>query len=103
MSNDYHFRKVDRVARNRQIAEYIVAHPNCLGIAIENLDRWEAWGRTHPGPIQQWRKIIESAQQCSEGFQFLINFLQTANPDTETLLSCSPLVGLDSPLTPTQS
>jgi len=95
MITDPHFRIKDRVARNRHLAEYIAAHPDCLEIALSNLDRWQAWGRTHPAPIHEWRTLIHAAQQSPEGLEHLIHFLNTADPDVEPLLSCSPLVGLE--------
>ncbi len=95
---DPHFRREDPVLFQERLARTIAKDPRCLQIALENLDRWESWGRTHTGPIKQWRAIINHACASPEGLDRLLDFLRTAHPDSEPLLSCSPLVGF--PLQP---
>jgi hypothetical protein len=48
----------------------------------------------HPGPILEWRRLIEAAQQDPSRFTQLIDFLRAENHDHEPLKSCSPFVGL---------
>ncbi len=68
-------------------------HPEWMSIALENLDRWEKWGRTHPAPLRQWRKIIQEAQSSPELMDAFLVWLSLDNADEEPLKSCSPFVG----------
>lgn len=92
--DDYHFRREDRALLWRRLARQIEANPELLTIALENLNRWQALGRVHPGPIQEWRKRILAAQDSPEGMQALIHFMAEPNHDSEPIKSCSPFVGL---------
>jgi hypothetical protein len=92
--DDHHFRPRE-AGRWQRIAAFIEQNPSCLDIALENLDRWEAWGRTNPEPIRLWRDRIRRAQSDPEGFEHLLNFLGEDNADSEPLKSCSPFAGLD--------
>jgi hypothetical protein len=97
---DPHFRREDPVLHQERMAATIAQDPRCLQIALDNLDRWERWGRwgrTHPGPIKQWREMILHAWASPAGLDRLLDFLRTAHPDHEPLLSCSPLVGFPMP------
>jgi hypothetical protein len=91
---DHHFRRQDRGAHWRRIAEHLEAHPYDLATALENLDRWEALGRVHPGPIHEWRRRILAAQVSPEGMHNLLEFMKEPNHDGEPIKSCSPFVGL---------
>ena len=91
---DHHFRREDRSSLWRRIARHIEEHPGDLTIALENLDRWLAIGRVHPGPIHEWRRRIFSAQDSSVGMRLLLDFLAAPNHDSEPIKSCSPFVGL---------
>lgn len=91
---DHHFRRDDRVLVWRRLARHIEFHPDDLVIALENLDRWQALGRVHPGPIHEWRRRIIAAQTSAEGMQALIDFMVRPNHDSEPIKSCSPFVGL---------
>ena len=93
-ANDYHFRREDRSSLWLSLARHIEAHPDDLIIALENLDRWQALGRVHPGPIHEWRKRILSAQNSQEGMRSLIDFMAQPNHDSEPIKSCSPFVGV---------
>jgi len=95
--DDHHFRREDRASRWQGIARHIEAHPEDLAIALENLDRWQALGRVHPGPIHDWRERIHAAQASEEGMRGLLKFMAEPNHDSEPIKSCSPFVGL--PLT----
>jgi len=92
--DDHHFRREDRGAHWRRIAEHIKVHPHDLATALENLDRWQALGRVHPGPIHEWRRRIGAAQTSPEGMQDLLEFMKEPNHDAEPIKSCSPFVGL---------
>jgi hypothetical protein len=91
---DHHFRREDRASLWLRLARHVEAHPDDLVIALENLDRWQALGRVHPGPIHEWRKRILAAQNSPEGMRALINFMAEPNHDSEPIKSCSPFVGL---------
>ncbi len=91
---DHHFLREDRAQRWRRTAVHLREHPADLEIALENIDRWLAWGHTHPAPILEWRRRIHAAQASTAAFQSLMDFLATDNHDSETLKSCSPFVGL---------
>ncbi|HUF61361.1 MAG TPA: hypothetical protein VMN36_04750 [Verrucomicrobiales bacterium] len=91
---DPHFRCVDHAAHWRRIAGHLEGRPQDFEVALDNLDRWEQWGRTHPGPIGEWRKRIRAAQASETEFHRLLEFLREDNHDSEPLKSCSPFVGL---------
>jgi len=93
-ADDHHFRREDRTLRWQRIARHIEAHPEDLVIALENLDRWQALGRVHPGPIHDWRERIRAAQTSDEGMRALLQFMAEPNHDSEPIKSCSPFVGL---------
>ena len=93
-ASDHHFRREDRTVRWQRIARHMENHPEDLRIALENLDRWEALGRVHPGPLHQWRQRILAARESADGMRELVAFLAAPNHDSEPLKSCSPFVGL---------
>jgi len=93
-ANDHHFQREDREIKWRRIAMHIAANPAELSIVLENLDRWEALGRVHPGPIHEWRSRVLAAQESPENLSKLIEFLAAPNHDSELIKSCSPFVGL---------
>lgn len=93
-ANDYHYLREDRAVHWRGIADQVQQHPEVLEIALSNIERWLAWGRTHPAPILEWRHRILAAQASTATMQELVNFLSTENHDSEPLKSCSPFVGL---------
>ena len=69
---DPHFRKRDHAAHWQRIAAHLAAHPEDFNIALENLDRWENFGRVHPGPIHEWRARIQSALQSPQAMRDLL-------------------------------
>lgn len=93
-ASDHHFLREDRTTLWRRIARHIEGHPEDLRIALDNLDRWEALGRVHPGPIHDWRKRITAARESATGLQALVTFLAAPNHDSEPIKSCSPFAGL---------
>jgi hypothetical protein len=99
---DHHYQREDRAERWRRIAAGLESHPEWLTIALDNLARWERWGRVHPGPILEWRRLIQAAQHEPSRFAQLLDFLRAENHDQEPLKSCSPFVGLpNEPTLPT--
>jgi len=52
-ADDHHFHREDRELKWRRISAHLEAHPEDLSIALENLERWEALGRVHRGPIRE--------------------------------------------------
>lgn len=93
-AGDHHFRREDRASHWRHLARHVEAHPEDLAIALENLDRWQALGRVHPGPILEWRRRIQAARSSAEGMRALLRFMEEPNHDSEPIKSCSPFVGL---------
>lgn len=93
-ADDHHFRREDRQSLWLRIARHIEQHPEDLNIALENLDRWLALGRVHPGPIHEWRRRIAAARQSPAGMRDLLDFMAAPNHDSEPIKSCSPFVGL---------
>ena len=93
-TSDHHFLREDRKILWQRIARHIEAFPEDLRIALENLDRWEALGRVHPGPLREWRARILAARESKDALQELVAFLAAPNHDSEPLKSCSPFVGL---------
>jgi hypothetical protein len=93
-ASDHHFLREDRKVLWQRIARHIEMYPKDLRIALENLDRWEAVGRVHPGPLREWRVRILAAQRSEVALQELVAFLAAPNHDSEPLKSCSPFVGL---------
>lgn len=100
---DHHFRREDRANFWQRISDHIAAHPEDLDIALENIARWEALGRVHPGPLQEWRKRISEARGSSKGLQAFVAFLAEPNHDSEPIKSCSPFVGLALATTPSEA
>lgn len=96
--SDPHFIRKDHAARWRRIAAHLRDHPAHFRIALENLDRWESWGRTHSGPLQEWRSRILAAQSDPAAMTTLLAWLAEDNHDAEPLKGCSPFVGI--PLNP---
>ena len=94
MIADPHFQREDRGERWRRIARQVGENPACLDTALANIDRWLAWGRVHPAPLEEWRRRIRAAQADPAEFQRLVAYLEAANHDSEPLKSCSPFVGL---------
>lgn len=93
-ASDHHFLREDRKVLWQRIATHIEEFPEDLQIALENLDRWEALGRVHPGPLREWRERILAAQRSGDALQELVGFLAAPNHDSEPLKSCSPFAGL---------
>ena len=91
---DHHLMREDRAQLWARISRHIEAQPEDLRIALDNLDRWEALGRVHTGPIKEWRRRIESALDDPQEFQEFLAFLAAPNHDSEPIKSCSPFVGL---------
>lgn len=93
-AEDHHFRREDRAVRWRRIASHIAEHPEDLGIALANCERWLAGGRLHPAPLLEWQRLIHAAQASPEAFRDFISFLAAPNHDDGPLKSCSPFAGL---------
>ncbi len=101
--SDHHFQREDRSLLWQRIAGHVATHPEVLVKALATLDRWEAWGRVHPAPIQEWRKRIHAAQANPTEFESLIAFLSAPNHDSEPIKSCSPFMGLITDTSPLPS
>lgn len=90
MLEDPHFRPRDHAERWRRLADHLRRRPEDFAIALETLDRWEAWGRTHPGPILEWRSRISAALGDPHAMDALLAWMAEDNHDAEPLKSCSP-------------
>lgn len=94
MSDDHHFRREDRTARWQRIAGHLAEHPEDTEIALQNIERWLSWGRIHPGPALEWRRIILEAKTSPEAWRSFLDDLARPDHDSNRLKSCSPFVGL---------
>lgn len=91
--SDPHFVTKDP-SRWPKLAQHLQSHPQAFAIALENLDRWEHWGRTHPAPLREWRRRILEAQSSPTGMNRFLDWLAADNVDAEPLKSCSPFIGI---------
>ncbi|MEX2580368.1 MAG: hypothetical protein WD342_15020 [Verrucomicrobiales bacterium] len=95
MTNDHHFRREDRAAHWRRVADHVSAQPDeAFSLALGNLERWERWGRVHPEPLREWRDRIEAARKSPAALDEFVAWLALPNHDAEPLKSCSPFAGL---------
>jgi len=76
------------------LARHLRENPDDFSIALENIDRWEQWGRTHPAPLHEWRCRIAKAQSSADAMESFLTWLAEDNADAEPLKSCSPFVGI---------
>ena len=90
---DPHFQPKDPM-RWQHLAEHLRAHPDGFAIALENLDRWEKWGRTHPAGLREWRSRIINARTSATAMNDFLIWLAADNTDAEPLKSCSPFAGV---------
>jgi len=93
-SNPHLLRPYDQEALWSNLAAHLRTHPEDLTIAMDNLDRWEQWGRTHPAPIREWRQRILAARQSDQALEQFLDFLSAPDVDESPLKSCSPFVGI---------
>lgn len=99
-TNPHLLRPTDQEAQWRNLAAHLRSHPEDLDIALENINRWEQWGRTHPAPLHEWRTRIHAARQSNQAFEQFLDFLSTPDVDENPLKSCSPFVGIPVPIVP---
>ncbi len=59
-------------ARWKKLARHLRDHPEAFDIALENLDRWEKWGRVHPAPLHEWRRRILEARSSPSAMDDLL-------------------------------
>lgn len=91
--SDPHFIPKDPM-RWQRLARHLRERPEAFATALENLDRWERWGRTHPAPLCEWRRRILDAQSSSAAMESFLDWLAADNADAEPLKSCSPFAGV---------
>lgn len=65
-----HFPPRDHASRWRALADCLRADPAGFDIALENIDRWERLGRTHPAALQAWRGKIHEARSSPRSHEF---------------------------------
>lgn len=65
-----------------------------LRIPLDNLERWLAAGHSAPHRLEQWRAILERAQQSAEGFQSLLSVLRDRGEAATHLKSFDPFPGV---------
>ncbi len=76
------------------IADRIQSDPDCLSLALDNIDRWLKSGRLHPAPLREWREMINEALSNTQKMILFLQYLREDNHDSEQLKSCSPFPGL---------
>jgi hypothetical protein len=105
-ATDHHLFRQDRAEHWGRISRVLRHEPQAMSWAMANIDRWLARGRLHPGPLQQWRQLLEAAQEGPTGLDALMDFIEETSVEAEQLRSCSPFVGgpfvstITGPLTP---
>ncbi len=65
-----------------------------LRIPHDNIDRWLANGHTAPHRLEQWREILQRAQQSPEGFTELLQLLRDPSESATHLKSFDPFPGV---------
>ncbi|MCI0535822.1 MAG: hypothetical protein L0Z50_11415 [Verrucomicrobiales bacterium] len=65
-----------------------------LRIPLDNIDRWLANGHTAPHRLEQWRQIIQRAQQSPEGLQEMLTLLRDRSAATERVRDFAPFAGV---------
>lgn len=75
-------------------ADKLEHDPTLLRIPLENIDRWLANGHTAPHRLEQWRQIIQRAQQAPEGFAELLALLRDRSEATERIREFAPFAGI---------
>lgn len=91
---NHHFRPRNAHSEWLALVAHLRQHPDDLQIALENIERWLAWGRTHPGPLRAWRGRIQSALESPANWESFLDWLACDNGDAEPLKGCSPFVGI---------
>ena len=76
------------------VADKLESNPALLRIPLENIDRWLANGHTARHRLEQWRQIIERAQQSQQGFDDLLALLRDRSEATERLREFAPFAGV---------
>jgi hypothetical protein len=67
---------------------------NLLRIPLDNIDRWIANGHSAPDRLEQWRRIVQRAQQSPEGFDALLALLRDRRAPSERLREFAPVAGV---------
>jgi hypothetical protein len=97
MFPDPHFRPKDP-QRWQRLVEHLLCNPDGFAIALENLQRWEDWGRVHPGPHHEYPAKIKTAFEDPDQMTAFLDWQAADNEDSEVLKGCAPFVGvLDKP------
>lgn len=91
---DPHFKPMNHAARWRALAAHLRTHPEGFHTALENIERWKQWGRTHPAPLHAWQQKIQYALSSPDSMDSFLDWLAEDNVDSETLKSCSPFAGV---------
>ena len=76
------------------VADKLEREPSLLRIPLENIDRWLANGHTAPHRLEQWRQIIQGAQQSPAGFAALLALLRDRSEATERIQEFAPFAGV---------
>lgn len=79
------------------IADKVLRNPECLGIALDNIDRWLAQGHSAPHRLEQWRGILLDATGSEEGMTRLQLLLREPSELSRHLLSFAPFPGVLTP------
>ena len=65
-----------------------------LRIPLDNIDRWLAHGHTAPHRLEQWRQIVQRAQQSPDGFAALLALLRDPSETAQRLKDFAPFAGV---------
>lgn len=65
-----------------------------LRIPLDNIDRWLANGHTAPHRLEQWRQILQRAQESPAGFSELLRLLRDGSEPAQRCKDFAPFAGV---------
>lgn len=77
-----------------KMADKIEADPSLLKIPLANVARWLAQGHSVPHRLEQWRDIIQGAQETPEGMDSLLRLMRDNSEEAQHFKGYSPMVGI---------
>jgi hypothetical protein len=75
------------------VADKLERDPSLLRIPLENIDRWLAQGHSAPNRLEQWRQILQHAQESEAGFRDLLGLLRDPSEGAARLRDFAPFAG----------
>lgn len=94
-TEDFHCFRTDPAVRWRRIADVLEMSSEGWDWALANIQRWMDQGGLHPGPLKEWRCLLEKARDDKSDRDVFLKQLREAPVGAlnEQLRSCSPFVG----------